>query len=86
MFPVYPRESSLFFPPHLPAFSPNPFADVRRTILELDVSRLAASQKLNSIAVYERYVLQIQGDVAAGFFQFKEPAQFVNIPSLDSTA
>src|ERR1700677_3732621 len=78
--------SVLFFPSRLPPFSPNPFADVRRTILQRDAVRFAPRQKLDGIAVYQCYVFQIQRDVAARPFELKEPAQLVNILRFNSTA
>ena len=83
---VCPSRSFTAFGVSSARFSSNPFTDVRRTILELDAVRFAISQKLDCIAVYECYVFQIQGDVAASPFQLKEPTQFVNVLCLDSTA
>src|ERR1700689_3575216 len=80
------RVSVLFFPARPSTFSPNPFPDVRRTILEFDAARFAIRKKLDGIAVYQRYVFQIQRDVAAGPFQLEEPAQLIDIPCFDSTA
>src|ERR1700733_14576519 len=80
------RVSVLFFPARPPTFSPKPYTDVRRTILEFDAVRFAIRKKLDGIAVYQCYVLQIQRDMAAGPFQLKEPAQLVDILCFDSTA
>jgi hypothetical protein len=69
----------------VPAFSLNPFTNVSRAILEIDAIRFASGKELDSVAVYECYVFQIQGDPTAGSFQLEEPAQFFNILRLDST-
>jgi len=63
----------------------NPFADIGRTILELDAIRFAARQKLHCISNYERYVLQIQDQVAIDPFQSEESLQLRNVVHLDST-
>jgi hypothetical protein len=51
-----------------PALSPNPFTDVCWAILKLDAIHFANGEKLDSIAVDERDVSQIQGDLAADVF------------------
>jgi hypothetical protein len=79
-------DRSLPSPRCRPTFSPNPFTDICRAILELDVIHFADGKKLDSIAVDERDVPQIQGNLAADVFQLEEPSQLVNILCLDSTA
>ncbi|HSY65494.1 MAG TPA: hypothetical protein VK829_12910 [Terriglobales bacterium] len=88
MLPIlqFVRAGIPFFPPWSPTFLPDPFTDVGRTIFQLDVVYFAISQKLDCIAVYECYVLQIEGDVATGTFQLEESSQLVRILCLDSTA
>jgi hypothetical protein len=72
--------------PCRPGFSPNPFTDVYGAILKLDAIHFANGEKLDSIAVDEGDISQIQGDLEAGVFQLEEPSQLVNIFCLDSTA
>ncbi|HXZ13600.1 MAG TPA: hypothetical protein VEG64_14530 [Candidatus Sulfotelmatobacter sp.] len=47
---------------------------------------MAIGEKLDCVAGYEGYVFQIQGELCAGPLQLEEPAQFVSILCLDSTA
>jgi hypothetical protein len=70
----------------LSIFSPNPFTDVCRAIFKLDTIPFANGEKVDPSAVDESDVSQIQGDLAAGVFQFEEPLQLVNVLCLDSTA
>jgi len=83
---VRPCDSPVLLKLPLPAFSPDPFTQVNRAVLELDAIGFAIGKKPDRIPVYKCYVFQIQGDMTAGPFQLKEPTQFVNIFCLDSTA
>jgi hypothetical protein len=83
--PVCPYNCSLQLPLHLLVFSHDPFTNVGRAVLQIDPIRFTSGKELESVAVYECYVFQIQGDLTASGFQLEEPAQFFDILRLDST-
>src|ERR1700674_3981138 len=83
---VRPCDSPVLLMLPLPTFSPDPFTQVNRAVLELDAIGFAIGKKLDCIPVYKCYVFQIQGDMTTGPFQLEEPTQVVNIFCLDSAA
>ncbi|MGO9318036.1 MAG: hypothetical protein ACLPXT_13795 [Terracidiphilus sp.] len=61
------------------SFLIDPFADIRRTICELDVSLLAMIQNPDCLSIHKRQILQVQDDLAIFTFQLTERLQFVDV-------
>jgi hypothetical protein len=59
---------SRFSPIALTSFFFNPFADVGRTILELDAADFATREEPHCVPIYERYVFQVQNQTTAHSF------------------
>src|SRR6266436_1139071 len=59
---------SPFSPIAWASFFFNPFADVGRTILELDAVDFATREELHCVPIYERYVFQVQNQTPAHTF------------------
>lgn len=73
-------------PPASGAFPFHPLTDIGRTVLELNAIGFALRQKSNRRAIHERYVAQVQRQVAIEGFQLQEPAQLRDVFHLDSPA
>jgi len=67
-------------------FSFNPFANIGRTVFELNSIGFATRQKLYGVTIQERYVLQVQSQQIARDFQIEESLQFRDVFRLDSAA
>ena len=65
-------------------FSFHPFPNIGRAIFKLDAIRFAASKKAHNIAIYDANVLQIQNEIAAICWKFKESLQLGYSLSFDS--
>lgn len=59
---------SRFSPIAWASFFFNPFADVGRTILELDAADFATREEPHCVPIYERYVFQVQNQTTAHSF------------------
>jgi hypothetical protein len=53
--------------------------------LQLDALRFAARQKLHSVTIDQRYVLQFERDVLTDCFQTRKPLRLCNVLGVDST-
>ena len=68
------------------SFSFNPFTNVCRTVFQLNSVGFATRQKLYGVTIQERYVFQVQGELAIVAFQIEQSLQLPNILGLDSAA
>src|ERR1700719_1793800 len=64
----------------------NPFADVGRTILQLDLARFAACKKSNCFPIHKSYLFQVKRQVRGVCFGIEKRLQFRQILFLYPTA
>src|ERR1700693_4032083 len=57
----------------------NPFADVGRTILQLDLARFAACKKSNCFPIHKSYLFQVKRQVCGICFCIEKRLQFRQI-------
>jgi hypothetical protein len=67
-----------------PITSLDPFADIRRAILDLNVIRFAIREELDCILVYQGDILQIESEMAAGRFHLEESLQLCDVFCLNT--
>jgi hypothetical protein len=75
----FAMQSSIFFSFH-------PFPNIPRAILKLDANGFAASEKAHNVPINDANVFQIQDEIAAISWEFKELLQLDDRRSFDSAA